>query len=101
MEGFGERLRYYMSLREVTQSQLAESAHLTEAAISRYLSNDREPKAIAVAAMAQVLNVSADDLLGLTQASQGSLDDALRLVARNANTITSEQKKQLINALIN
>lgn len=100
MEGFGERLRYYMSLRGVTQSQLAEGVHLTEAAISRYLSNDREPKAVAVAAMARVLNVSADDLLGLNQTSQGSLDDALRLVARNANEITAEQKKQLINALI-
>jgi transcriptional regulator with XRE-family HTH domain len=100
VEGFGERLRYYMSLRGVTQSQLAVDTHLTEAAISRYLSNDREPKAIAVAAMARALNISADDLLGLTQASQGALDDALRLVARNANEITAEQKKQLINALV-
>lgn len=100
MDGFAERLRYYMSLRGVTQSQLAEETHLTEAAISRYLSNTREPKAIAVAAIARALNVSADDLLGLAQTSQGSLDDALRLVARNANEITTEQRKQLINALI-
>jgi transcriptional regulator with XRE-family HTH domain len=100
VDGFAERLRYYMSLRGVTQSQLAEETHLTEAAISRYLSNTREPKAIAVAAIARALNVSADDLLGLAQTSQGSLDDALRLVARNANEITTEQRKQLINALI-
>lgn len=100
MDGFGERLAFYMSLRGMTQSELARRTHLTEAAISRYMHGDREPKAIAVAAIARALQVSADDLLGLEANSSEAVDDALRLVARNAKELPPEKKKMLVNALI-
>lgn len=100
MDGFGERLALYMSLREMTQSELARKTHLTEAAISRYMHNDREPKAIAVAAIARALQVSTDDLLGLEATSDGAIDEALRLVARNAKGLSPEQRKTLVNALV-
>lgn len=100
MNGFGERLAFYMSLRSMTQSELARRTHLTEAAISRYIHGDREPKAIAVAAIARALQVSADNLLGLETNSSEAVEDALSLVARNAKELPPEKKKLLINALI-
>lgn len=100
MDGLGKRLQHLLSLRGMSQSELARRTNLTEAAISRYVSGDREPKAIAIAAMAKALQVSADDILGVQPSGDKEVDKALRLVARNANTITPEQKKSLINALL-
>ena len=100
MDAFGERLAFYMSLRGMTQSELARRTHLTEAAISCYMHNDREPKAIAVSAIARALEVSTDDLLGLEVSPSGAIDEALRLVARNAKELSPEQKRTLVNALV-
>ena len=101
LEGFGERLEYYMSLRGFSQKDLAIETGLTEAAISRYVSNAREPKAIAIVKIAQALKVSTDDLLGIESQGEDDFDGALRLVARNAESMTPDQKKALIGALIN
>ena len=100
MEKFEQNLRIYMNLRGMNQSDLAHQTHLTEAAISRYLHGDREPKAIALAAIANALKVSVDELLGISKTYQDDLDEATLLIARNAKNISSDQKKKLINALI-
>lgn len=100
MQLFGERLKYFMELRNMSRKELSERTHLTEAAISRYISGGREPKAIAVAHIARALDISTDELLGVELSGEDKVDDALRLIARNARGISSEQKKALIEALI-
>ena len=89
-----------MSLKGVSQKQLALNTGLTEAAISRYISGQREPKAVAIINIVRALDVRADDLLGIKHDEQDGIESALRLVARNANDIPKEKKIALINALL-
>lgn len=100
MEEFAARLEQIMKMRGYSRKMLAKEAGLTEAAISRYLAGQREPKAIAVVNIARALNVTADDLLGIKRSEHDDVDDALQLVARNASEISKEKKMALINALL-
>lgn len=100
MEEFGTRLEQIMKMRGCTQKKLAEESGLTEAAISRYITGQREPKAIAIANIARALNTTADVLLGIDEVERNDVDDALQLVARNASEIPKEKKMALINALL-
>lgn len=47
----------------MTQRELAEKAGTTEVSVSRYLRAQRTPRLLTLAAIAQVLGVSIDDLL--------------------------------------
>lgn len=96
----GERIQALLEARHMTRKQLAEASGLTEAAISRYISGTRSPKSISLSAIAKALGVTSDELLGNTSDSSNEIDDAIRLVARNAGSISKDQKKLLINALI-
>lgn len=100
MTEFGARLERIMRIKGYTQKELAMESGLTEAAISRYIAGQREPKAIAVVNIARALNVTSDDLLGIKRSEPDDIDDALQLVARNANEISKEKKMALINALM-
>lgn len=96
----GERIQILLESRNMSRKQLAEASGLTEAAISRYITGSRTPKTISLSAIAKALDVTSDELLGNTKDSSNDVDKAIRLVARNAGSITKEQKKFLINALI-
>ncbi len=96
----GERIQILLESRNMTRKQLAEASGLTEAAISRYITGARNPKSISLSAIAKALDVTTDELLGNTVDTSNEVDEAIRLVARNAGSITKEQKKFLINALI-
>ena len=63
---FVTRLNAELAKRGWTQKQFAELLEISEPAITRWLSGQHEPKAYSIARMAQVLEVSADYLLGLT-----------------------------------
>lgn len=96
----GERIQILLESRNMTRKQLAEASGLTETAISRYITGARNPKSISLSAIAKALDVTTDELLGNTVDTSNEVDEAIRLVARNAGSITKEQKKFLINALI-
>lgn len=83
--------------RHMTQRELAISTNLTEAAVSRYISGLREPRAITIARIAEVLEVTPQELLGTPSGSD--VDGAVRLIARNASSLTEEQRVELIAAL--
>ena len=96
----GEKIQEILTARKMTQKELANASGLTEAAISRYITGARTPKSISLSAIAKALDVTTDELLGNTSDTHDEIDNAIRLVARNAGTITNCQKKYLINALI-
>ena len=96
----GERIQRVLDARKMSRKELAEASGLTEAAISRYITGTRTPKSISLSAIAKALDVTSDELLGNVNDTKDEVDDAIRLVARNADSITKEQKKYLINALI-
>jgi transcriptional regulator with XRE-family HTH domain len=49
----------------MTQSEFAKKVGLTDAAVSRYIKNEREPRYQVLVKMCKTLNISADWLLGL------------------------------------
>lgn len=95
----GRRLAALLAERNMSQKQLAEATNLTPAAVSRYVSGAREPRAITIAAMAKALGVKPVDITGDAVARE--TDGAIELIARNAHSLTDEQKKALITALVN
>lgn len=94
----GRRLAALLAERNMSQKQLAEATNLTPAAVSRYVSGAREPRAITIAAMAKALGVKPVDITG--DAAARETDDAIELIARNAHSLTDEQKRDLIAALV-
>ncbi len=94
----GRRIAALLDKQGMNQRQLAEATNLTPAAISRYISGAREPRAITVAAIAKALRVEPADIIG--DESTERTDEAIRLIARNAHALTDEQKAELIAALI-
>ena len=55
----------------IKQAELSRRSGLTEAAISRYLSGDRQPTLEAGAALARALDMSVDQLLGGITSTDG------------------------------
>src|SRR5271156_1511134 len=64
-DSFGQRLIALRRARCLTQIQLAKAARITQRAISYYETDGGYPPAPAVAALAQALKVTADELLGM------------------------------------
>ena len=95
---FASRLSDLLRQRRLSQRDLAEMVSLTPAAISRYLSGERKPKAIIVAKIAKALDVQPEDLTG--DCAEREVDGAVQLIARNANRLSDEQRDQLIKAII-
>ena len=82
----------------MSQKELAAKTGLTPAAISRYVSGAREPRPITIAAIAKALGVLPEAITG--NSNQKETDDAIRLIARNAHSLTEEQRAELIAALV-
>lgn len=96
-EVLGRRLAELLRQRGMSQKDLAQAAHLTEAAVSRYISGQREPRAVTVANIAKVLGVTPQDITG--DEHDQEIDGAIRLIARNAGSLSEEQREELISAL--
>lgn len=60
----GDRIAGILAQKGMTQRELAERTDTTEVSISRYINNQRVPKATMIVKIAKVLGVSADALLG-------------------------------------
>lgn len=63
METIGERISALRVSLNLKQKELADLAGVTEATLSRYENNKREPRGIIIAKIADALNVSSDYLL--------------------------------------
>ena len=64
MDTVGKRISYIREDSDISQKQLAKMVGITEASMSRYENDIREPKAMIVARIADALGVSTDYLLG-------------------------------------
>ncbi|MEO8663439.1 MAG: helix-turn-helix transcriptional regulator [Bryobacteraceae bacterium] len=62
---FGKRLQAIRKARALTQVQLAETAEITQRAVSYYETEAGFPPAPAVIALAKALKVTTDELLGV------------------------------------
>lgn len=64
MADIGSNIRKFRENKHMTQRQLSSSIHVTRATLSNYERGQRLPDIYMVSAIADILGVSVDDLLG-------------------------------------
>ena len=94
----GAKIAEMLLKRGMTQKELAERIDVTEAAMSRYVSGDREPKPDVLANIATALSTTSDYLLGIEN-GEFSFPGIKRMIARNSGNLTQEEKRELVNAI--
>ena len=92
----GRRIAEVLKRNGQTQKDLAARLCVSEAVISRYVSGERDPKPDMLANTA--LHTTSDYLLGIEN-EEFSHPKVRRLIARNAASMTAQEKKELIDAL--
>ncbi len=98
MERIGDRILMLLKKSGYTQKELAAMCGVTEAAMCRYIKNEREPKIEVVANMATALNTTVEYLISGKE-SKDSFEDVYRLVARSTISMTTDEKFKLIQLL--
>ena len=93
-----ELVKRIMKTNNLSQKDLAGMAGVTEAALSRYLSGERQPRADKSANLATALGTTSDELMGRSIAPPGPAE-LVRIVARNAGSIPDSVKLKLIRLL--
>ena len=81
----------------MSQKELAEAACLTPASVNRYVNGEREPRALTVVALADVLGVKPSDIIGTSDEQE--MDTAVSFIVRNIDKLTEAQRAKLIAAL--
>lgn len=94
----GARISELLQKQGVSQKELAKRIGVTEAAMSRYISGTREPKPDVIANIATALHTTSDYLLGIENTAF-NYRQVRRMIARNAASMTEQEKKALIDAL--
>jgi len=102
MSSLGQKITELLKEKGITQRELASRIESTEMTVSRYVRDERQPKAETLARIAQVLNTTTDDLLGrdILKDDEGEFLKIHRLIARNASKMSAEKKNELIKTLL-
>lgn len=98
MDCFKDRITELLRTRGVMQKDLAELIGVTESTLSRYMSGERKPDLNTLSNLATALHTTTDYLLG--RETEFDVSNVQRLLARNASTMTKEQKMDIIKALL-
>lgn len=100
-ENFGDRLSELLKEKSMQQQTLAQRAGVTEAAVSHYIKGDRIPRASVLARIADTLGTTSDYLMnGIEPDSKNEIAHAKRLIARNADQMTKEEKIEIMSILL-
>lgn len=90
-----------MEEKNMSQKELARLAGITEASMSKYISGTRTPRIDVIANISRALGVTADDLIGNTiESSNLGLAQLKVVLARGMETMSDEEKKELIKFLL-
>lgn len=102
MYTLGEKLAQLLKENRMSQRELAAKIDSTEMTVSRYVRNERQPKADVISKIAVALNTTTDELLGRDTPKDDNSEylKIHRLIARNASKMTTEKKQDLIKALL-
>ena len=91
-----KRIVELLKEKNMSQKELSEKADITESALSHYIKGDRTPRSDTLSSIAIVLNTSTDYLLGNDAFEYPQIK---RILARNSNALTKDEKVQLISVL--
>ena len=92
-KALGKRISEMLQEQGIQQKELAERI-----AMSRYINGTREPKPDVIANMATALHTTSDYLLGIKN-DDLEYHQVRRMIARNASSMTKEEKMALISVL--
>lgn len=95
MNDFGTRLKHARKQKKITQLQLAEMLGVEQSTISNYENNLRVPAASALMEIANLMQMSIDDLLGRTETMEASKVSAEAL-SESLSEIQSQFLKELL-----
>lgn len=95
----GDRILSLLKQSGYSQKELALMVGVTEAAMSRYLKNEREPKIEVVANLATALNTTIDYLVN-GRSESNTFDDVYHLISRSTVTMTPDEKMKLMKLLL-
>lgn len=98
-EKIGDRILELMKKSDFTQKELATMVGVTDAAISRYINNEREPKVEVVANLATALDTTTDYLICGTPSTE-DFSEIYRLVARSTTNMTADERMKLMKVLL-
>ena len=99
MAKIGDRILSLLKQSGYSQKELASMVGVTEAAMSRYLKNEREPKIEVVANLATALNTTVDYLVN-GRSESNTFDEVYHLVSRSTVTMTPDEKMKLMKLLL-
>lgn len=100
METIGQRIEKARKKAKMNQKELASKANITETSLSRYENDIREPKSAVLGQLADVLGVSCDYLIGLTDDidfKRGKLND---LEPQDIEDIIDDTSKKITNGAL-
>ncbi|MCM1296444.1 MAG: helix-turn-helix domain-containing protein [Muribaculaceae bacterium] len=100
MERIGDRIAILLKSTDYTQKELASMVGVTEAAMSRYLRNEREPRIEVIANLATALNTTSDYLINGRE-DEITYSYIKNLVARGKSSWSEPEKKELLRLLLN
>ena len=89
-----------LSLRKMTQKELAQATNITESAISHYIKGDRTPRGVNLIKIAKALGTTTDYLLEQESSQNSEMQVVKTLIARNAEKMTKDQKLELVGILL-
>ncbi|MCC0683706.1 helix-turn-helix transcriptional regulator [Clostridioides sp. ZZV15-6383] len=95
MESLGDRIANLRKELDINQKELATKVGITEASLSRYENNLREPKSEIIVRLAKALKTSTDYLLGVNENTKISEEDKLII----ENLSVSEKTKKLLEKI--
>ena len=99
MTHIGDRISRLLKESGYTQKELALMCGVTEAAMCRYIKNEREPRIEVVANMATALNTTVDYLISGKE-DVSDFADIYHLVARSTISMSDAEKLELIQLLM-
>lgn len=95
MESLGDRIANLRKELDINQKELATKVGITEASLSRYENNLREPKSEIIVRLAKALETSTDYLLGVNDNTKISKEDKLII----ENLSVSEKTKKILEKI--
>jgi transcriptional regulator with XRE-family HTH domain len=99
-EMLNDRLKDLIKARGLTQKELAQKCHLTEASVSKYLSGARTPHLEVLPVLAEALGTTTDYLLGRKPLTESENFQAIAdAISRHKGAFTMEEKIKLISLL--
>ena len=96
MKTIGERIVYLREKYDISQKTLATDINITEASLSRYENNLREPKAEIIAKIAIRFDATTDFLLGVSNQINDKHSIQEFEFLNNVNALSNESKEELI-----